>query len=112
MFYHTCYDPLRLNIDHMRQGGMVVVDAVIRAMWLPPDTRTSSEFGPIEPKRADPSDDAPIVMVALRKICMAIHEPLDSNTIDLHGSMGDYRADVASEILYRGNQQQYARSSP
>ena len=71
-------------------------------MGLPPDTRTSNEFGTIEPHREDPSDDAPIAMGALRKICMAIHEPRESNTIDLHGSLGNFRADVASEILYQG----------
>ena len=111
MFRHNCYDPLRLNIDHVRQGGALVVDAIVRAMGLPPDTRTSSAFGSIDPKAEDPSGDALIVMVALRRICMAIHEPLDSDAIDLRGGMGDHGAEIASEILHHGNQQQYVRPS-
>ena len=81
--------------------GAVIVDAIVLAMGIPPDTKTSIEFGLIEPQREDPSGDAPISMVDLRAICMEINERRESNPIDLRGLMGHYREEVASEILYQ-----------
>ena len=110
-FRHKCYDPLRLNSDHVRKGGMLVVDAVIRAMRLPPDTKTTSGFGRIDPKAEESSDIAPVAMGALRRICASIHEPLDTDVIDIRERADDRGAEIAADLLYIGNQQQYSRPS-